>query len=252
MPRVERSTPPPQRMADGEENPYVADLRNLYAAWGAPVQASVGVNLFTPSKRPDFNQAVITGDGADDNANKQLSERGVKFLRVYSGTLELGYNSDTGGLMVVSVHLPGLRDVKFQAVTQVGAYNERAAIELIKAVTDDGEVFDVKGVVIDQTDRIPSITGKVDRHILYNTIYGFGTAFLDAYAQYRTIDAGAGLSLPIINTGGTTSVDTDGVIVGNAAGAVSSSIKQLGEFRPNTLTTKAFTTVGVVFLPEGN
>jgi hypothetical protein len=247
----EKKDPPPSK-SKSDINPYTANFRTLYASWDKPIAPSQSVNLSIPQ---DVINERAEAQSEDDNrniSNQELSDRGVRFLQVYSGTLELGYNSDTGGLMVVSVHLPGLRDVKFQAETQIGAYNERAAIELVRGVTDSGEMFDVSGVIVDQNDRIPSIKGKVNRHIIHNTIYGFATTFLDAFAAYKTIDSGAGVNLPIINTGGDNNVDTDGVIVGNAASSVSRSVKQLGEFRPNTLTKKAFTTVGVVFLPERN
>lgn len=241
--------------SDGE-NPYAPQISELFAQWDTPNQAGQGKNLYIPesiyaaSDAPTVNEV---SDGATES-RRILNERNVDYLQVYPATLELGYNSDTGGLMIVTVHHQGLKGIKFQADTSIGAYNERAAITLKTGVLEDGTAFNVEAVVVDQKDRIPSVKGKVNRHLIYNTVYGLGTSLLDAFAQYSELDAGLvrGVSLfPSIPTNtNEQAVDTDGLVVANGAKALSSSIKQLGEFRPNTLTTKPWKTVGVVFLPE--
>lgn len=255
-PVVEPPPPPSNKGEKGKNvNPYSAQIEKLFSTWDKDVSSAKGVNLYVPEIVYSDPLDAINNDPADSNLESRriLKERSVDYLQVYPATLELGYNSDTGGLMIVSVHHPGLQGVKFQASTSVGAYNERAAITLSTGVLEDGTIFDVQAVVVDQKDRIPSVKGKVDRHLLYNTIFGFGTSLLDGFAQYSELDAGLvrGISIfPSTTTPQEDTIDSDGLIAANGAKSLSSSIKQLGEFRPNTLTTKPWKTVGVVFLPK--
>lgn len=234
-------------------NPYTNRISDLYKKWDVKKEDSISVNLVIPqdvlaSQQSPVNQETNTTDEYRD----YMRSKGIDFLKVYPATLELGYNSDTGGLMILSVHHKGLKGVKFQATTSVGAYNERAAITLTTGVDEDGNVFSVQGVVVDQNDRIPSVKGKVDRHLLYNTIYGFGTSLLDAFAQYSELDAGVARGISIFpNTNSSEpQIDSDGLVVAQGASALSQSIREQGAFRPNTLTTEPWRTVGVVFLPR--
>lgn len=232
-------------------NPYTPRIEKLYAKWGKANQSNgTGINLSIPMDLYDGEPNVEPS--AEEKYNNFMKENGVDFLKVHPATLELGYNSDMGGLMIVSVNHPGLKGVRFLAETTVGAYNKRAAITLTKGLSPDGSVFQVDGVVVDQNDRVPSVTGKVKRHFLYNTVFGFGTSLLEGFAKYSELDAGLvrGTSLfPNIN-GNVPEIDSDGLIVAQGASALASSIKAQGSFRPNTLTTKPWKTVGVVFLPK--
>lgn len=236
------------------ENPYVRKISNLYSIWDQGSAPAKGVNLSIPSdlvaeveqERVDAQNVILNQD-----SRQILMDRGVEYLRVLPATLDLGYNSDTGGLMIVTVHHPALEGVKFLADTTVGAYNERAAITLRKALLEDGKVLNVEGVVVDQKERIPSVTGDIDRHLLRNSIYGLGTSLLDSFAAFKQLDSGLvnsfSLFPPVAENQQT--VDSDGLLVANGADALSRSIKEAGSFRPNTLTTEPFMSVGVVFIP---
>jgi len=236
-------------------NPYTAKVKDVFSQWDQKTKKSNGVNLYIPQDILDeIDGANVIANDTVDTAQESrliLKESGVDYLQVIPATLELGYNSDMGGLMIVSVHHKGLRGVKFQAEASVGAYGERAAITVRKGVFPDGRIISVEGVIVDQDDRVPSVKGKVDRHVIHNTVFGLGTALLDSFARYKELDAGLvnDLSLFPNITGSEQTIDTDGLVVANGADALSRSLKENGSFRPNTLNTKAFKTVGIVFLP---
>lgn len=247
-----------QKKQKRDVNPYVAKLSNVYRQWDKPIKDSVGVNLLIP---PDLvnesEENLVVSSSATESYDKEylnlFKEKGIDFLKIYPAHLDLGYNSDYGDLMILTVHHPGLKKAKFKAKVSKGAYGERAAITVTQLVLSDGRVVNVNGVVVDENSRLPSVGGKVNRHIIHNTVFGFGASLLESFGAYKELDSGLVRNMSIFPSVGSdteTTIDTDGLVVANAADAMANSLKQTGTVRPNTLKTKPFKAVGVVFLPN--
>ena len=237
-------------------NPFTVKVKDLYGQWDQATKKTSGVNLYIPQDiLNEYNSTKVVESDTVNTAQESrivFKEKGVDYLRVLPATLQLGYNSDFGDLMIVTVHHKGLEGVRFQAKVSVGAYGERAGIKVTTGLMPDGRIIEVEGVIVDQDDRIPSVKGKVDRHVMHNVVFGLSTVFLDSFARYKELDAGLvnDFSLFPNISGSEQTIDTDGLVVANGADALSRSIKESGSFRSNTLTTKAFKSVGIVFLPK--
>ncbi len=179
--------------------------------------------------------------------SRPASDRRIPYLKVIPAWTVIGYNSDMGSEMVVQLASGPLRGHRLYGQASTSKYAEGAYFHFTTMTDPAGRnPQPVNAFAVDAKTRIPSVPGKVNRHLLHNTVFGFATSFFNAYGQ--TISVAANPPTGIFNT---PQVDTDRLLQGEAISTASQTLQKMGQYRPPTLTQKQGRPLGVIFVPAG-
>ena len=197
---------------------------------------------------PNQTQDNIQNDNISqiDNVNKLPFN--IPFMKVIFGQLILGYNSDGSNEMIAELLTGKYRGARLFGSISATKYIENAYIKFNTMVFKD-KLYSINAIAVDAKSNIPSIEGKVKKHWGHNVVYGFGISFLNALSNVYRIDANPLAGVPVV---GNVYQNADSLLKSTTVGAVGETLSSMGKYRPPTYTKKAYSSVGIVFLPNSS